>query len=701
MKQLLSVLLSISLLAGCTDAIEESYHPAASNILRAPAYPLITIDPYTSAWSFSNELYGDPVRHWTGKEHPLIGCLRVDGSVYRFMGKEKLPSDSTASSGSRFKDFFKKTAKQLSATVMPTQTFYTFECGPVELDVIFTAPFLMDDLYTFTSPFNYVTFQARSKDGEVHEVQLYVEATPQWAVDSKDQPVTFDKITKGGLTFLQTGTQEQAILRKSGDDVRIDWGYFYLVGKETLGATFKIGNQNAVKREFVTTGKLTPESGKLSARMGTDMTALAYTHDFGRVGKGDRRAFLLLGYDDLYSVQYFGTKLLPFWKRGGKISVFHAFSDGYELYDDVMDRCGLFDKKLMSEAADIGGQSYAELCALAYRQAVAAHKLVTDESGNLLFLSKENFSNGSIGTVDVTYPSAPLFLIYNPELLKGMMNPIFFYSESGKWQKPFPAHDLGTYPLANGQTYPEDMPVEEAGNMLILTMALAAVEENADYALKHWEVLSVWADYLLKNGLDPENQLCTDDFAGHLAHNANLSAKAILGLASYGKLAELLGKKEEADTYLSVARGMAAQWGVLAGDGDHSRLTFDQPGTWSQKYNLVWDQLLGLHIFPEEVVQKEIPFYLRKQNRYGLPLDSRADYTKSDWVLWTACLASDEKNFEALIQPIWSYANETPSRVPLSDWHDTATGLQKGMQARSVVGGYYMRMLQSVLEKKK
>lgn len=317
--------------------------------------------------------------------------------------------------------------------------------------------------------------------------------------------------------------------------------------------------------------------------------------------------------------------------------------------------------------------------------------------GDLLWLSKENFSNGSIGTVDITYPSSPLYLFYNPELVKGMMNHIFYYSESGRWTKPFAAHDVGTYPLANGQTYNGDMPIEESGNILILCGALAAVEGNANYAEKHWNVLSTWADYLAQNGLDPENQLCTDDFAGHFAHNANLSIKAILGIASYARLAEMLGKKSVAEKYFAKAREMAAKWEKIADDGDHYRLTFDKPGTWSQKYNLVWDKLLGYNIFSPEIMSKEIPYYLSKQNEYGLPLDNRETYSKTDWIMWTATMAPDKATFMEFISPVHRFMNETPQRVPMSDWIFTDRADKKGFQARSVVGGYYIKMLEKKL----
>ncbi len=476
--------------------------------------------------------------------------------------------------------------------------------------------------------------------------------------------------------------------------MRIDWGYFYLAAKESESSSVAIGDFDRMKRSFAESGKTGSSGEKINAVMSHVMPVLAYTDKLGEVGSAPASGYIMLAYNDIESIQYFGTNLKPWWSKGGRVSFENTLTAAASDYEEVIARCDQFDNNLYKEAVAAGGENYARLCLLAYRQSIAAHKLVEDTAGNTLYLSKENFSNGSIGTVDVTYPSAPLFLKYNPELLKGMMNPIFYYSESGKWTKPFAAHDVGTYPLANGQTYGGDMPVEESGNMLILATAIAHVEGNAAYAEKHWAALTTWANYLLEHGLDPENQLCTDDFAGHFAHNVNLSAKAIMAIAGYGKLADMLGKKDIAEKYTSEAKRMAQEWIRMAGDGDHFRLTFDQPGTWSQKYNLVWDKLLNLGIFPRDVREKEIAYYLTKQNKYGLPLDNRRTYTKSDWIVWSATLADDTATFKKLIDPVYSYVTETRDRVPMSDWYETTDAGQVGFQARSVVGGYFIKMLE-------
>jgi hypothetical protein len=161
-------------------------------------------------------------------------------------------------------------------------------------------------------------------------------------------------------------------------------------------------------------------------------------------------------------------------------------------------------------------------------------------------------------------------------------------------------------------------------------------------------VIVRWAEYLAEKGFDPENQLCTDDFMGHLAHNTNLSLKAILGLASFARLCAMRGDREAAEKYERMARGFAARWVVEADDGDHFRLAFDRKGTWSQKYNLVWDRILGLGLFPDTVRRKEMDFYRKAQKPFGLPLDNRGNGAKLDWTLWTATLTGDAADFEAL-----------------------------------------------------
>ncbi len=408
---------------------------------------------------------------------------------------------------------------------------------------------------------------------------------------------------------------------------------------------------------------------------------------------------VLLAYDEAYSIEYLERKLAPYWRRNGQTAG-AMLADAETQYSHLEERGNRFDAELTSDLEQAGGKAYAELGTLAYRQTLAAHGFVADIDGTPLLFPKENFSNGCISTVDVLYPSAPFFLFFNPALLEAQLKPVLEYSALARWRWPFAPHDLGTYPLANGQVYgggelteENQMPVEESANMLILMDALGTAQGNWKLAEEYWPQLTKWADYLQAKGLDPENQLSTDDFAGHLAHNANLSIKAIEGIAAYSQMATKLGNAKVGQQYAAAARQMAGQWQTLALEGDHYKLAFDKPGTWSQKYNLVWDSLLNMDLFPASVRKTEMAFYLQHLNRYGLPLDNRADYTKLDWEIWTATLTEDRTQFNALMDPIGKWLNETPSRVPLTDWYDTKTGVMLHFQARSVVGGVFIKAL--------
>ena len=586
-------------------------------------------------------------------------------------------------------DISMQMAKQNSVKVEATRTIYNFTCGGVNLDVTFLSPLLLDNIELTERPVSYINYAVNASDNKPHEVKVLFTASSDLAVNLPEQVVSGWKSSVSGLSLLKAGTVAQHVLQRKGDDVRIDWGYLYVAVPQQYDARQYLTKANVALNAFAK-NKALAATGSLLNQRSID---LATEINFGTVSKSVTEKHVMVGYDDTDPIQYFKQDLKPLWKKDAAAKFTDQLILAEKDYQLVLNKCIAFDKDLYAKTLQAGGKEYAELCKLAYRQSIAAHRIVKSPDGELLFLSKENFSNGSINTVDITYPSAPQYLIYNPALLKGMMNGIFYYSESGKWKKPFPAHDLGTYPLANGQTYGEDMPVEEAGNMTILTAAIVKAENDASYAEKHWEVLTTWSDYLMKEGFDPANQLCTDDFAGHLAHNTNLSVKAIVAVGAYAQMAEKLGKTEVAKKYRAAALEMSAKWIAQANSGDHYALVFDNKDTWSQKYNLVWDKLLSLNLFPKEVYDKEVAYYLKQQNKYGLPLDSRKTYTKSDWIMWTATLADNNRDFEKFIKPVYKYANETESRVPLSDWHETTDGKMVGFQARSVVGGYFIKLL--------
>ena len=662
---------------------------------RPPAVPLVTHDPYFSVWSVSDHLADDMPRHWTLGNNEMMGLARIDGETYRFLGKwprGRWPDNAPA-------------MEQKSLEVWPTRTVYTFEAAGIELVFTFTTPALPDDLEVLARPVTYLGWDLRSTDGAKHDVTLYFDAAGDMTVHEDSQTSQGARFKLAGHQALRLGNPEQPVLKRSGDRVRIDWGYLYLVVPEQAGTDTVIHRSLPVRRGFLADGALPGNDEFLGPRAHNrsshrrDLPVLAATFELDGVGRKVQSRHALLAYDDLYSLEYFKRPVRPWWNRdekGVEAMLLSAIAD----FPVLAERCRQFDEALVEDLEAVGGHEFAHLAALSYRQAIAAHKLAADYDGKPLFFSKENASNGSIATVDVTYPSAPLFLLVSPPLLEAMLAPVIEYAMSPRWKFPFAPHDLGRYPHANGQRYgggetseENQMPVEESGNMLILAAALARATGSTDFAGKYWDKLSEWAAYLLEKGMDPENQLSTDDFTGHLAHNANLSLKAIIALAAYSDLAKQLGHGDTAIAYRRHAEFMAVHWTEMADDGDHFRLAFDKPGTWSQKYNLVWDRLLGLDLFSVHVARKELAWYLSVQNEYGLPLDNRSEFTKLDWILWTATLAEDEETFRALVEPVYRFADTTPDRYPLTDWYWTHDAKRRGFTARSVVGGVFIPML--------
>ena len=677
---------------------------------RAPATPLIVHDPFMSVWSQTDELTQSWPTHWTGKNQSMAGMAFIGGKGYRFMGLVTRTGMEVP------------VMRQIGREVTPLRTTYRFEADGVELTLRFTTPSFPEELELLARPVSYIDIEVASRDGRPHEVSAYIDWSTNWATSKPETDVVWGRHRAGKAEALFVGARDQAPLHQSGDEVQIDWGYLYTSAEPGAPADSAFGDARTLRDGFATSGTIPnrddvrdikplamPDLGHRGLAIKEDgihqeraaYNVSAWSRSFGTVSAAPQSFRLLVAFDQVYGLEYFHRRLRPFWRRNGQ-SAIGLVEQAWNEREALMSRVDAYDDTLVGELIASGGETYARIGILAFRQCLGGHALVADLDGTLLHFSKENSSNGCLGTVDLTYPGAPFFLHYNPALLEAQMRPICAYVASGRWPFPYAPHDVGQFPLANGQVYGggaltehDQMPYEECGNMLILAAALMQRTGETRFIEEFWPIWGQWARYLAENGIDPQNQLCTDDFAGHLSHNANLSLKAIMGLGAYGLLCEKLGKASEAEQYLSLARDWATLWPELADDGDAYRLAFDAEGSWSQKYNLIWDRILGLNLFPKAVAIKEMAAYRKRHDRYGLPLDSREHYTKLDWLLWSGCLTDNQDDFETLIAPIGTWLDDAPQRVPLSDWFYTTTGRQIGVggfRSRTVVGGTYMKL---------
>lgn len=637
---------------------------------RPAAVPLITVDPYFSIWSMNDNLYDGVTRHWTGRRNPMTAGVIIDDKLYILMGEEAADSDRRSYG-------YYPVIPQTSLEVTPTRIIYKFQNDIVKAELIFTSPLLLDNLKIMTRPISYIEYKVEPIDGREHNIQFYFDISAECCIDDRTAEIEF----KRSDISLACGNTVQNILGKSGDSVCIDWGYLHLADKDAK--VFNGYSRWSIKNDKV--DELN-ENNKFTLYKEIPCLGLL---------KNKLSGVITLAYDDVKSIEYFGTKLDGYY-RNFYGSFDEMLKEAIVDYDNVKERCAEFDKSLMNKAQNISDE-YAKITSLAYRQAVAAHKLVSNINGDLLFLSKECHSNGCIGTLDVTYPSMPLFLMYNPELVNAMLRPIFEFAETDKWQYDFAPHDVGQYPLANGQVYgyeketPEEilkmqMPVEECGNMLVCLYAALKYGGSRTLVDMYKDTLTKWADYLVKYGYDPGNQLCTDDFASHLAHNCNLSIKAILGIAAYGKLFDK-------ENYIEKAKVLAKKWQTEAKGKYAYRLAFDSENSWSLKYNIIWDKLLGINIFDEKIFEDEVNWYKKMMNTYGVPLDSREDYSKIDWMFWTTVMTDYKEYEEMIIDSAYRFINDTTDRVPIADWYYTSVPRMAMFQNRSVLGGIFVNLI--------
>jgi hypothetical protein len=684
--------------------------------IRPPAAPLIVRQPYLSTWLPATALPGTWETFWAGAVTAIGGIARIDGASYMFAGAPTIVLDvpnggqppQTTVSG------FEAAMDQTSLEVTATRSVFTLQGGGVELTVEFLSPVEPGDLRRQSIPMAYVLTSARSVDGAAHAVSLYLDISGEWLSGNRDSQFTWAPSTvPSGTGTLQVWSLQLADPQPLTEvNQQAQWGTVVWATPKTAGLTWQSGSSPDVRAQFVDQGVLTDaDDTSFTAIDGDGFPVFAFALDLGRVGSGRRAAQFSIGQVRTPAVSFLGTELQPLWTTyfpgwPQMLGFFHADLAA------ASQRADALDAKVGSEARALGGTEYEGLCVLSLRQAYGGTELVVGPGGSPWAFLKEISSDGDTSTVDVIYPAFPVWAYLDPQYLAMLLEPLFAYPESGQWTAAWAPHDLGPYPNAAG--YPdnggENMPVEESGNMLIMTSAYAQASPGATsaaYLKAHYMTLRGWAEYLVANLPDPGFQNQTDDFAGLIAHSVNLALKGIVGVAAMAQIAGIAGNSADATRYRSLAEGFIATWLTRAQDpsGTHLDLTYnadgDGAGTWGTTYNGFADTLLGTDLVPESVRAEQAAFYPKVSNLFGLPLQVPQSYAKTDWELWTAAWLHSYPIRDELIAREYLYANTTPTRVPFGDLYDTISGQNSGFRARPVQGGIFSLLALQALQERR
>lgn len=640
-----------------------------------PAYPLITIDPYFNVYSFKDELNKDHTRHLSHVKKEIKGILELDDEKFLFLGKDKNI----------------KLIKQSGHEYSFLNNIYRFKNDIIEFEVNFFNPLFSDDLDELSLPITYINVKVLNIfDNKKHNIIFKFFFNKEFVYDLKeDAPINVIEAKDDKLDIKVMYKEKQNVLEVSGDFLRINWGYLYV-------ATTK---ENKVEELNIDKDKYLVASLNLS-------------------NKSEDK--VVVSYDDIYALNYYGTFVRSYWYKNYS-SMQEVLDKNFDKYDEFYQKSLVFEKNLADLAYKSGKDYLKHILIGTYRQVISAHKLAIAPDGEILFISKENFSNGCAATVDLTYPSIPMFLLLNPVLIKGMVKPIIDFANSNLWKFNFAPHDAGRYPILYGNVYGLNkkyekpsgvfntpltilndadifdehmqMPIEESANLIIVMGAYYKETGDIKYIEDNFDLIYKWANYLKEFGLDPEDQLCTDDFAGHLKGNVNLSVKAIMALREFSDLAKSLKKVEISKEFLEISENFAATWLEKSIVNGESILNFGNNDSWSIKYNMIWDSYFKFNLFSEEFKKQELSNYLKHANEYGIPLDSRKTYTKVDWLMWISCFDKKGTNRIAVYKHICKFLNKKKTRYVFSDWYDTISGDPVVFRARSVLGANFMPIL--------
>ncbi|KAF8917882.1 hypothetical protein CPB85DRAFT_1558569, partial [Mucidula mucida] len=656
-----------------------------------PSIPLAVRTPYLSAWLPQGPgvaLNDGWPTFWTGSILGWAGFVKVDGTAYSFLG---VPSVSGAS--------FQK-AVQTDFEFTATQSNFKLTAGPVDLTVSFLSPVEANDLAKQSAPLSYMAVSAASNDGASHSVQVYSDISAEW-VSGDNNLVANWSTASGNVVTHQIQLSSPSVFSEVNDHTQYGAAYYAVLN--TANTTYQTGADVAVRAQFINNGSL-PNTQDTSFRAISDAwPVFALSQNLGSVTGSTEPVVFAIGHIRDPAISYIvenngrQDRSLYFWSEFSSPAA--LIDDFLSNYAGALATATAFDGQLQSDANAISSD-YAGIVALSVRQALGATELTISKNGDgswntedVILFMKEISSDGNTNTVDVIFPAWPVLLYTNPALGKYLLEGLFRYQATGQYPNAWSVHDLGAhYPQAIGHNDGADeaMPVEESGNMVIMALSYAQRTNDKSHLSAYSDLLDQWTQILITDSLIPANQISTDDFAGPLPNQTNLAIKGIIGIKAMAEIALILGDTAKSNNYSAIAADYVAQWQMLSASdsGDHLTLAYGNSSSWGLSYNLYGDKLLGLNLFPASIYEMQTAWYKTVAEPFGVPLDTRHTYTKSDWEIWTGAIMTDNEARDIFISAVKAWASDGQSSQPFGDWYETTNGSPNGFRARPVVGGH-------------
>ncbi|MCJ1311229.1 hypothetical protein MMC25_004900 [Agyrium rufum] len=642
-----------------------------------PSYPLAVRNPYLSAWMPGLSVADLPTgvsQFWDGTNLTWALMARVDGDTYSLMGLPTPPADV-------------QPAVFDGAEFTSTHTVFNLTAGNASISLDFFSPVSPANYLRQSLPFSYLTISATTTEDT--PVQVYVDIDESWT--GQNSSTVSDFSTVASVSYFDLSVNGAYLYSENGDMAL--WGDVILASEATIASnvTVQLGSAHDVRGKFVTVGTLNNTSLGYSSG-----DVVAISQDMGTIC-GTASVTYAVGYVREAEINYLGNARAGYY-RATYPDLSSSLAAFFADYDDAYSEGVNVDSTIQSRGNDVAGTNYSTILALSTRQAFGGIDLTIsndtlDTSDFLVFL-KEISSDGNVNTIDVIFPAFPAFYVLNPEYIRLLLEPVVQYLATGRFTAPYVIHDIGsTYPNATGHDdqNEEAQPIEETGNLMMLVDAYTTATGNTTFATTYASLFQGYANYLVANGLNISSQLSTDDGAGPLANQTNLAIKAAIGLTAFGNFSGMTN-------YTTIGLSYADQLynGGLGTDANktHFTLEYGNDTTYSTVFNLFPDILLNLSTFPAAAYDMETAFYPTVRAEDGVPLDTRVEWSKTDWMLWAAAYMTDDVVRDMFIDDVYEFITNEMSvnQVPFSD-RFYVTGDLAGQfydfRARPVVGGEF------------